>query len=101
MSKLLDGGVVALALCLAVGYVLFSLGPKTLRRRLWSALAHAAASAPPALHLRAIARRLDGTAMKVSGGCGGCESCGPEPSAAPGHAPEVRVAIESIGRRRG
>src|SRR5579859_959512 len=99
MSKLLDNGAVALALILAVAYALLSLGPKTLRRGLWSALARAAASAPPALHLRTLARRLDARAAKGSGACGGCDTCGSEPStgAATGvdsKTSEVRVPLE-------
>ncbi len=107
MNKLLDNGLVALALMASAGYALSSLGPKALRRRLWKAFARLAASAPPGMHLEGIARRLDEAAAKSSAACGGCESCGSETTdssaagggAANGRAPEVRVPLESIGKR--
>ena len=94
MSKLLDHGLIALSLATSVAYALFSLGPRALRRRLWTALARAAASAPSALHLGGLARRLDAAAGKDSSACGGCESCGPEPSTN-----EVRVPLAKLGKR--
>ncbi|MGA2343519.1 MAG: DUF6587 family protein [Steroidobacteraceae bacterium] len=113
MNKLLDNGLVALALIASVGYALSSLGPKALRRRLWTALARLAASAPAGMQLKGIARRLEEAAAKSSGACGGCGSCGSETSdssaanggaasgeVASGRAPEVRVPLESIGKRR-
>jgi hypothetical protein len=106
VSKLLDNGLVALALAASGVYALFALGPKSLRRLLWTALARAAASAPPALHLAGLARRLDATAGKISSGCGGCESCEPEPSkgavaGSEGKAPEIRVPLAQVGKRGG
>jgi hypothetical protein len=113
MNKLLDNGLVALALIASVGYALSSLGPKTLRRRLWTALGRLAASAPAGMHLGGIARRLEEAVAKRSGACGGCGSCGSETSdssaasggsasgpAPLGRAPEIRVPLESIGKRR-
>jgi len=109
MSTLLDNGLVALAIIASVGYALSSLGPKTLRRRLRTALARLAASAPAGMRLRGVARRLEEAAAKSSGACGGCGSCGSETSdssaasAAAGNGrapPEVRVPLESIGKRR-
>jgi hypothetical protein len=108
MNKLLDNGLVALALIASVGYALSSLGPKALRRRLWTALARLAAGAPAGMQLGGIARRLEEAAAKSSGACGGCGSCGSETSdssaangeAASGRAREVRVPLESIGKRR-
>jgi hypothetical protein len=113
MSKLLDYGLVALALIASVGYALSSLGPKALRRRLWMVLARLAASAPPGMHLGGIAYRLEEAAAKGAGACGGCGSCASETSDSPagnagaanggaanGRAPEVRVPLESIGKRR-
>ncbi len=110
MNKVLDDALVACVLIASVGYALASLGPKAQLRRLWKALARLAGSAPPRLHLGAIARRLEGAAAKSAGGCGGCESCDPEPAsggnssgaerrAADGRGSEVRVPLEKIGRR--
>jgi hypothetical protein len=110
MNKMLDSGLVALLLIASVGYALAALGPKSQLRRLWTVLARLAASAPPQLHLDAIARRLQGTAAKSAGGCGGCENCEPKPAAgakssgaerqaAGSRESEVRVPLENIGRR--
>jgi hypothetical protein len=110
MNKVLDNGLVALVLIASVGYALTSLGPKAQLRRLWTALAHLAARAPPRLHLGGVARRLEGAAAKRAGGCGGCENCEPEPAAgaksssaerraADSRGSEVRVPLEKIGKR--
>jgi len=102
VNKVLDNGLVALALIASVGYAFASLGPRAPRRRLWAALARLAARAPRRLHLGGLARRLEGAAAKNTGACGGCESCEPEPSSGAtgdGPAAEVRVSLESIGKR--
>ena len=110
MIKVLDNGLVALALIASVGYALASLGPKAQLRRLWTVLARLAASAPPRLHLGGIARRLESAAAKSAGGCGGCGNCEPEPAsgakspsaesrAADSRGSEVRVPLEKIGKR--
>jgi hypothetical protein len=123
MNRLLDNGLVALALIASVGYALSSVGPKALRRRVWTSLARLAACAPPGMHLGGIARRLEAAGAKGSGACGGCGSCGSETPDSPaasagaasglgadgraplgraplGRAPEIRVPLESIGKRR-
>jgi hypothetical protein len=100
MSRLLDAALVAIVLGASVGYALYSLGPKTLRRWLRTALADLAARAPAALHLGRIERRLR-EAAGGSGACGGCDSCAPSAEDAPGGAgKEIRVPAASIGRRR-
>jgi hypothetical protein len=110
MNKMLDNGLVALVLFASAGYALVSLGPKAQLRRLWTALARLAASAPSRLHLGGIARRLEGAAAKSAGGCGGCDNCGPEPASgaksssverqsADSRASEIRVPLGKIGRR--
>jgi hypothetical protein len=110
MNKVLDNGLVALVLMASLGYALASLGPKAELRRLWTALARLAASAPPRLHLGGIARRLEGAAAKSAGGCAGCENREPEPAsgaksssaerrAAGSRGSEVRVPLEKIGKR--
>jgi len=95
MSRLLDAALVAIVLAASVGYALYSLGPKTLRRRLGTALADLAA----ALHLGRIERRLREGAGSASA-CGGCDSCAPAKDAAPdGAVKEIRVSAASIGKR--
>jgi hypothetical protein len=100
MSRLLDATLVAIVLAASVGYALYSLGPKALRRWLRMALADLAARAPAALHLGRIERRL----REASGGsavCGGCDSCAPSAEQARGGAgKEIRVPAARIGKRR-
>ena len=98
MNRFLDAALVAIVLVASVGYALYSLGPKSLRRRLGTALADVVARAPAGLHLGAIERRLR-AAAGGSGACGGCETCGTEDAhAAAGK--EIRVPAASIGKRR-
>jgi hypothetical protein len=99
MSRLLDAALVALVLAASVGYALYALGPKTLRRWLRVALADLAARAPAALHLGHIERRLR-EAAGASGACGGCDSCAPSGEDARGGGKEIRVPAASIGKRR-
>jgi hypothetical protein len=98
MSRLLDAALVAAVLAASVVYALYALGPKSLRRRLCTALADLAAGAPAALHLGRTERRLR-AAAGGSGTCGGCESCaaGEVPEA---DGKEVRVPVANIGKRR-
>jgi hypothetical protein len=99
VSRALDDIVVALALALSIGYAALALGPKSLRKRWWRALAAHVEKAPSVLHLGTLARRLRAAADRASAACGGCESCGPSPAASPGSAREVRVPLATIGRR--
>jgi hypothetical protein len=100
MSRLLDTALVAIVLAASVGYALYSLGPKTLRRWLRTALADLAARAPAALHLGRFERRLR-EAAGGSGACGGCDSCAPSgEDARGGDGKEIRVPAASIGKRR-
>jgi hypothetical protein len=100
MSPLLDAALVAIVVALSVSYALYSLGPKSLRRRLRAGLADLAARAPAALHLGGIERRLRET-VGGSGACGGCESCGSAPGDAREAAgKEIHVPATSIGKRR-
>ena len=98
MSRLLDAALVAIVLAASVGYALYSLGPKSLRRRLCTALADLAARAPAALHLGGAERRLR-EAAGGSGACGGCESCGAG-DAREAAGEEIRVPAARIGKRR-
>ena len=101
MSRWLDAALVALVLAASVGYALYSLGPKTLRRWLRTLLADLAGRAPAALHLGGIERRLR-AAAGGSGACGGCDSCAPSGEDVRGGAgKEIRVPAASIGKRPG
>ena len=100
MSRLLDAALVAAVLAASVVYALYALGPKSLRRRLCTALADLAAGAPAALHLGRIERGLR-AAAGGSGTCGGCESCAPPPGEVrEADGKEIRVPVANIGKRR-
>jgi uncharacterized protein DUF6587 len=102
MNRILDNFLVGLALAASAGYAFSRLGPKSLRTRIWAALAQAVARAPASLKLGGLARRLEAAAAaKSTGACGGCDSCGSEPPST-GKAPasEVRVPLSEIGRRQ-
>jgi hypothetical protein len=103
MNSILDNSLVALALLASAGYAVASLGPKSVRRRLLSAMARATARAPRFLGLRKISERLDAASRKAQGACGGCDSCGSDQAPA-GTATEnspaaVSVPVAKIGRR--
>ena len=106
MNGFLDGSLVCLALLLSVGYALLSLGPRSLRRKLLAAFAHAAARMPAVLGLRGAAQRLSMAAQgKSHGACGGCDDCGTSAADATksptkeSPAAEIRVPVAKIGRR--
>jgi hypothetical protein len=100
MNSVIDISLVGLALLASGGYVLLSLGPRSLRRRLAQGLSRAAGRAPALLGLRRMAQRLAVSAGKAHGACGGCDDCGSGPAAAKTPAGgEVRVPVEKIGRR--
>ena len=103
MNKVIDNSLVGLALLASAAYAVSALGPKGLRRRMWGTLAHLAALAPSFMRLDRVARRFDEAAAgKTSGACGGCDSCGSEPSDTDKPASEVRVplAANAIESRR-
>lgn len=100
MNRILDDGLVALALVASAAYALSSLGPKALRKQLWGTLARLAERAPSMLHLRGVARRLNAAADKASA-CGGCDNCGSQsPDTDRKAATEVRVPLSELGKRR-
>ncbi len=98
MVTFLDDLTVGVLLLASILYAAYSLGPKTLRRRLLAALG----SALPG----SLSRRLQlAAAAKSADSCGGCESCGSaektaasESAAAPGG--EVRIPLSQIGKRQ-
>ena len=83
MNRFLDNSLVMLALLASGAYALSSLGPKSLRRRMWGTLARIAARAPSFLRLDRLARRLGAS----------------DQPAAESPSPEVRVPVAKIGRR--
>jgi hypothetical protein len=104
VNPVLDDILVAAALLASVVYALFSLGPKSVRRRALSHAAGWALRAPAWLGLRGLAARLGAAATKASGACGGCDSCGSD-AAAPGPSTpagdsDIKIPLSSIGRRR-
>ncbi len=102
MSRILDHVLVGLVLIVSAAYAASALGPRTLRRRVLAALSRVVARAPASLGLRRMAAWLAvRSAGKAQGGCGGCDSCGPEetPTQKPADA-EVRVPLSNISRRR-
>jgi hypothetical protein len=101
MHSFLDDFLVGLALFASVIYAVFSLGPRTLRRRLLAAASALLRRLPKFLGLRDVARRLDTAAStKANGACGGCDNCGSEQSAAaPSSGSEFRIPLSKIGKR--
>jgi uncharacterized protein DUF6587 len=101
MHSFLDDFLVGLALFASVIYAVFSLGPRTLRRRLLAAASALLRRLPKFLGLRDVARRLDTAAStKANGACGGCDNCGSEQSAAaPSSGSEFGIPLSKIGKR--
>jgi hypothetical protein len=102
MNNLLDDSLVGLALLASLGYLVASLGPRTLRNKLLAAMSGLLARAPPFLGLGRAAKKLAAAAAakKAQGACGGCDNCGSEPSSAKtSPSGEIKVSVEKIGRR--
>ena len=106
MNSMIDNALVGLALIASAAYAAASLGPRSLRRRVLSALGAAMGRAPAFLGLKRTAARLaDASAAKApAGACGGCDNCGSETIGAPNAtaaapAVEVTVPMAKIGRR--
>jgi hypothetical protein len=101
MHSFLDDSLVGLVLLASVIYAVFSLGPRTLRRRLLAAASALLRRLPKFLGLHDVAVRLDTTASaKAKGACGGCDNCGSEQSpAAPASGSEFRIPLSKIGKR--
>ncbi|HWJ35626.1 MAG TPA: DUF6587 family protein [Steroidobacteraceae bacterium] len=101
MSGFVDDLLVGLVLSASVTYAVFSLGPRTLRRRLLLRASALLRPLPRFLRLRDLALRLESeAAIKAKGACGGCDNCGPEqPPIAPSSGSEVRIPVAHIGKR--
>lgn len=101
MQHLIDLFLVGLALLASAAYLLFALGPKTLRKSAAAAIANLSTLAGGIPGLRGPLQTLSANlADKVQGDCGGCANCGSN-DAAESHAttPESRVPISEVGRR--
>jgi hypothetical protein len=99
MNALLDNILVAAVLLASLGYALVKLGPRSLRTWILERLSLILAAAPSFLKLAGVARRLAAASGKAQAACGGCDSCGTEPSSAPQSPSEINVPIAKIGRR--
>ena len=101
MNGFLDNSLVGLVLLVSAGYAVFSLGPRSLRRRALAALGRVTARAPAFLGLRRVSQWLAvASAGKAPGACGGCDSCGSEQSPTQKSTDaEITVPVAKIGRR--
>ena len=100
MNALLDNLLVAALLLASICYAVYKLGPRTLRKRILAAISRAMAAAPPSLKLGAAAQRLDASAGKAQGACGGCDNCGSESASESQPSPaEIKIPVAKIGRR--
>jgi len=102
MQHLIDLVLVSLALLASAAYLLFALGPKSLRKSAAAAIANLTARAAGIPGLRGPLQRLSANlASKVQGGCGGCDNCGSDAAAeSEPTAYESRVPISKVGLRR-
>ena len=100
MNAVLDNILVGVLLLVSVGYALYKLGPRTLRKRMLAALSRVMSAAPAYLKLGGAARRLTLESAGNAGACGGCDSCGSETSSQPqASSPEIKIPVANIGRR--
>jgi hypothetical protein len=101
MNNFLDDSLVALVLLVSAGYVVSSLGPKSLRHRFLQVLSRVLGKAPAFLRLGPVSEKLSAAAaVKAKGACGGCDNCGSEQTpAAKSTSTEIAVSVEKIGRR--
>ncbi|HEX3914933.1 MAG TPA: DUF6587 family protein [Steroidobacteraceae bacterium] len=99
MNSVLDDLLVGAVLLASLGYAVTKLGPRSLKKRVFTALGAMLASAPAILGLGGVAQRLANASGKTQGACGGCDNCGTEPSAVPRPQSEINVPVARIGRR--
>lgn len=101
MQHLIDLFLVGLALLASAAYLLFVLGPKSLRKFAAAAIADLSARAGGIPVLRVPLQTLSANlANRVQGDCGGCANCGSDQAAdSDAAAPEARVPISKVGRR--
>jgi hypothetical protein len=101
MNAVLDNFLVGVLLLASVGYAVYKLGPRTLKRRILQTLSRAMTAAPVFLRLGRVAQKLDAASSgSAQGACGGCDNCGTESSSEPQtSSSEIKVPVEKIGRR--
>ena len=101
MNAVLDNFLVGVLLLVSVGYAVYKLGPRTLRKRILETMSRAMAAAPASLKLRRVVQKLDAASLgKAQGACGGCDNCGTESSSEPKvSSAEINVPVAKIGRR--
>jgi hypothetical protein len=101
MNAVLDNFLVGVLLLVSVGYAVYKLGPRTLRRRILQSLSRAMAAAPVFLKLGRAAQKLDAASLgSAQGTCGGCDNCGTETSTEQQTSSgEIRIPVANIGRK--
>ncbi len=99
MNGFLDHFIVGAMLLASIGYAVFKLGPKNLRKRILATASETLRAAPASLRLSGLANRLEAASGKNQGACGGCDNCGTESASAPQSSGEISVPVAKIGRR--
>jgi hypothetical protein len=107
MQSVLDEVLVGGVILISVLYATYSLGPKSLRRRLALGTAGVLRRLPAIFNGRGAALRLESASQKAGGSCGGCDNCGSAPpppatqltgsTAAP--STEIHIPVSTIRRR--
>ena len=101
---MLDSLLVGSVLLVSVVYAIFSLAPRALKRGLLAGVAAVFRALPHMPGFSSLASRLEAAAaIKTKGECGGCDTCGSEPtktteSAGVGRS-EVSIPVSKIERR--
>jgi hypothetical protein len=101
MNAVLDNFLVGVLLLVSVGYAVYKLGPRTLKRRILQTLSRAMAATPVFLRLGRAAQKLDAASLgNAQGACGGCDNCGTESSSEPQPSSgDIKIPVAKIGRR--
>jgi hypothetical protein len=81
MNAIFDNLLVGALLLASLGYAIYKLGPRALRKRILAAL------------------RLSTSAGKSESACGGCDNCGSDTAATPSSSAEIKIPVAKIGRR--
>jgi hypothetical protein len=81
MNAVLDNILVGALLLASLGYAVYRLGPRALKKRILAALGRSASAA------------------KSQGACGGCDNCGTDPAAPQSSSGEIKIPVGKIGRR--
>jgi hypothetical protein len=99
MHGVVDELLVGSLLLTSVLYIVYSMGPRALRRRALHGTSALLRRLPGILGLHELAQRLETAASaKAKGACGGCDNCAAEPTSNPAPA-EVRIPLSKVGKR--